>query len=142
MVEIKARAAVPHRGGGAAGARGAPGRPASLISFDEAAIEEVARAGSGAADRLSAGAIQPFEPRCAGPWSTATPPSYTATATWGWIRPRRWRRRLAYGRQIGCYVVNDPDRMKQLAVFGLWGFVTDVPDVARGCLVPASDDRR
>ena len=37
----------------------------------------------------------------------------------------------AYGREVGCYVVNDPARMALLAAFGLWGFVTDVPDVAR-----------
>lgn len=36
----------------------------------------------------------------------------------------------AYGRQVGCYVVNDPARMLQLADAGVWGFVTDVPDVA------------
>ena len=46
---------------------------------------------------------------------------------------------MAYGRQMGCYVVNDPDRMKHLAVYGLWGFVTDVPDVARAALGPRSD---
>ncbi len=43
---------------------------------------------------------------------------------------------LAYGRQVGCYVVNDPDRMKHLAAYGLWGFVTDLPDVARAALGP------
>jgi glycerophosphoryl diester phosphodiesterase len=37
---------------------------------------------------------------------------------------------------VGCYVVNDPDRMRQLAAYGLWGFVTDVPDVARATLGP------
>jgi len=40
----------------------------------------------------------------------------------------------AYGREIGCYVVNDPERMKHLAACGVWGFVTDVPDVARAAL--------
>jgi len=43
----------------------------------------------------------------------------------------------AYGREIGCYVVNDPERMKHLAACRLWGFVTDVPDVARQALGPA-----
>ena len=33
-------------------------------------------------------------------------------------------------------MVNDPDRMQQLAAYGLWGFVTDVPDVARAALGP------
>ena len=42
----------------------------------------------------------------------------------------------AFGREIGCYVVNDPERMKHLAACGLWGFVTDVPDVAREALGP------
>jgi glycerophosphoryl diester phosphodiesterase len=40
----------------------------------------------------------------------------------------------AFGREIGCYVVNDPQRMQHLAACGLWGFVTDVPDVARQAL--------
>lgn len=38
------------------------------------------------------------------------------------------------GLELGCYVVNDPDRMRFLAACGLWGFVTDVPDVAREAL--------
>jgi glycerophosphoryl diester phosphodiesterase len=39
-----------------------------------------------------------------------------------------------FGLELGCYVVNDPDRMRFLAACGLWGFVTDVPDVAREAL--------
>jgi glycerophosphoryl diester phosphodiesterase len=42
----------------------------------------------------------------------------------------------AYGRLMGCYVVNDPVRMEQLAAYGLWGFVTDMPDVGRQALGP------
>ena len=34
------------------------------------------------------------------------------------------------GLEVGCYVVNDPGRMQFLSDTGLWGFVTDVPDVA------------
>ena len=34
------------------------------------------------------------------------------------------------GLEVGCYVVNDPGRMRFLSDTGLWGFVTDVPDVA------------
>jgi glycerophosphoryl diester phosphodiesterase len=40
----------------------------------------------------------------------------------------------AYGIRLGCYVVNEPQRMQHLAATGLWGFVTDVPDVARAAL--------
>jgi glycerophosphoryl diester phosphodiesterase len=34
------------------------------------------------------------------------------------------------GIEVGCYVVNEPARMRFLADIGLWGFVTDVPDLA------------
>jgi len=43
---------------------------------------------------------------------------------------------LLYAREMGCYVVNDPDRMQQLAALGLWGFVTDVPDLGREAMGP------
>jgi len=43
---------------------------------------------------------------------------------------------VAYGRQVGCYVVNEPNRMRHLAAVGLWGFVTDLPRVAREALGP------
>lgn len=44
----------------------------------------------------------------------------------------------AYGREVGCYVVNDPERMQLLAAAGLWGFVTDVPEIARAALPRSS----
>jgi glycerophosphoryl diester phosphodiesterase len=34
------------------------------------------------------------------------------------------------GLEVGCYVVNDAARMRFLSDTGLWGFVTDVPDLA------------
>jgi glycerophosphoryl diester phosphodiesterase len=46
-----------------------------------------------------------------------------------------------YGREMGCYVINDADRMQQLAALGLWGFVTDVPDVGREAMGPRQADR-
>jgi glycerophosphoryl diester phosphodiesterase len=45
----------------------------------------------------------------------------------------------AYRCLVGCYVVNDPERMKQLAAVGLWGFVTDLPGVARVVLGPRQE---
>ncbi|MGH2463558.1 MAG: glycerophosphodiester phosphodiesterase [Candidatus Limnocylindria bacterium] len=42
----------------------------------------------------------------------------------------------AYGCRVGCYVVNEPVRMQQLAAAGAWGFVTDIPEVARAALGP------
>ena len=41
---------------------------------------------------------------------------------------------MAYGLRLGCYVVNDPGRAQQLAACALWGFVTDVPDIARAAV--------
>ena len=46
----------------------------------------------------------------------------------------------AWNARVGAYVVNDPDRMQQLAAAGLWAFVTDVPDVARAVLGPRGSD--
>lgn len=40
----------------------------------------------------------------------------------------------AAGLDVGCYVVNEPSRIRFLADCGLWGFVTDAPDVARRAL--------
>ena len=42
---------------------------------------------------------------------------------------------------MGSYVVNDPERMQQLAAAGLWGFVTDIPDVASAALGPRPPSR-
>jgi glycerophosphoryl diester phosphodiesterase len=47
-------------------------------------------------------------------------------------------RAAAYGRQIGCYVVNDPERMLVLALAGVWAFATDEPELARATLPRAS----
>ena len=41
----------------------------------------------------------------------------------------------AFGREVGCYVVNDPARMALLSGLGVWGFVTDLPDVARAVVM-------
>ena len=57
----------------------------------------------------------------------ASTPGRPTSAT---TRCRSSRRRKALGLEVGCYVVNDPVRMQFLADTGLWGFVTDVPDVA------------
>jgi glycerophosphoryl diester phosphodiesterase len=46
----------------------------------------------------------------------------------------------AFGRRLGCYVVNEPDRVRHLAALGLWGFVTDVPDLARAAVGPRASE--
>ena len=136
VVEIKARAAVPAV---VEALRGRPVRDegrASVISFDEVAIEEAHALDPGLATGYLLVPGQPLEPALR--W--ATEHGHAAVHPYegdlGMDPAPTLAQAMAYGRQLGCYVVNDPDRMKHLAVFGLWGFVTDVPDVARAALGP------
>jgi glycerophosphoryl diester phosphodiesterase len=108
----------------------------SLISFEEAAINEA----HDLDPELPTGYLlvpsQPLEPALR--W--AVEHGHAAVHPWdgdlGLDPAPALSQAMAYGRQLGCYVVNDPERMKHLAVYGLWGFVTDVPDVAREALGP------
>jgi glycerophosphoryl diester phosphodiesterase len=138
VVEIKARRAT------AAVIDALRGRPvrdqdrASVISFDEAAIEEAHALDPGLPTGYLLVPTQPLEPALR--W--ATEHGHRAVHPWdgdlGMDPAPALAQAMAYGRQIGCYVVNEPDRMKQLQIYGLWGFVTDVPDVARATLGPRS----
>jgi glycerophosphoryl diester phosphodiesterase len=106
----------------------------SVISFDEATIERVRELNPEIRTGYLLVPTQPIEPALV--WATEH----------GHLGVHPWEGDLgmdpipilaharAYGREIGCYVVNDPERMKHLAALGLWGFVTDVPDVARAAL--------
>jgi glycerophosphoryl diester phosphodiesterase len=108
----------------------------SVISFDEAAIERVHELDPEIRTGYLLVPSQPIEPALA--WATEH----------GHLGVHPWEGDLgldplpilaqahAYGREVGCYVVNDPERMKHLAACGLWGFVTDTPDVAREALGP------
>jgi glycerophosphoryl diester phosphodiesterase len=136
VVEIKSRAAVPLVVEALREHRVRTENRASLISFDQVAIDE-----AHALDpHLTTGYLlvpaEPLEPALR--W--ATEHGHAAVLPWdgdlGMDPAPALAQAMAYGRQLGCYVVNDPDRMKHLAVFGLWGFVTDVPDVAREALGP------
>jgi glycerophosphoryl diester phosphodiesterase len=134
VVEIKARAAVAPA---VEALRSHPVRAAgraSLISFDERALEE-----SRSLDPdLPTGYLlvpgQPLEPAL----TYAVEHGHAAVHPWegdlGMDPAPAIAQATAYGRQLGCYVVNDPQRMQLLAAYGLWGFVTDVPDVARAAL--------
>jgi glycerophosphoryl diester phosphodiesterase len=136
VVEIKARAAVPKV---VEALRHRPVRSdgrVNVISFDEAAIDEAHALDPDLPTGYLLVPAQPFEPALR--W--AVEHGHHAVHPWegdlGLDPAPALSQALAYGRQVGCYVVNDPDRMKHLAVFGLWGFVTDVPDVAREALGP------
>ena len=136
VIEIKARAAAdavvdalrdhPVR---------ASGRLA-VISFDEHAIERVRELDREIKTGYLLVPTQPVEPALV--W--ATEHGHTGVFPWegdlGLDPLPLMAQARAYGREIGCYVVNDPERMQHLAACELWGFVTDVPDVAREALGP------
>jgi len=106
----------------------------SVISFDEAAIERVRELDSGIRTGYLLVPSQPIEPALV--W--ATEHGHLGVLPWeadlGLDPLPILAQARAYGREVGCYVVNDPERMQHLAAFGLWGFVTDQPDVAREAL--------
>ena len=130
VIEIKARAAaeavVEAVGGHAVQADGR----LSVISFDEAAIDRVHELDPSLRTGYLVAPGQPLDTAMA--WASGR----------GHAGVHPWERDLGedplpllaeaklLGLEVGCYVVNDPGRMKFLADIGLWGFVTDVPDIA------------
>jgi glycerophosphoryl diester phosphodiesterase len=136
VVELKARAAVEPA---VAALRDHPARRdgrVSAISFDEAAIEQAHALDPDLPTGYLLVPSQPVEPALV--WATER--GHAAVHPWegdlGTDPSPIISRAMAYGRLMGCYVVNDPERMRQLAAHRLWGFVTDVPDVAREALGP------
>ena len=133
VIEIKARAAAD---GVVEAVRAHPVREGRLavISFDEAAIERVRELDPGIKTGYLLVPSQPVEPALV--W--ATEHGHAGVHPWegdlGMDPLPLLAQANAFGREIGCYVVNDPERMKHLAACGIWGFVTDVPDVARAAL--------
>jgi glycerophosphoryl diester phosphodiesterase len=139
VVEIKARGAVPAVVEALTGRAVRESGRASVISFDEPSIEEAHALDPGLDTGYLLVPYQPLDPALR--W--AVEKGHTAVHPWegdlGLDPAPALAQAMAYGLKLGCYVVNDPDRMKHLAIFGLWGFVTDVPDVARAALGPRSD---
>jgi glycerophosphoryl diester phosphodiesterase len=139
VVEIKAR--------GAASAvvealRDRPVRTAgraSVISFDEASIDEARAMDPGLMTGYLLVPSQPLEPALRWAVEKGHQAVHAYDGDLGIDPAPALAQAMAYGLKMGCYVVNDPDRMKHLAVFGLWAFVTDVPDVARASLGPRSE---
>lgn len=134
VIEIKARAAADAVVAAVHGHPVASDDRLAVISFDEVAIERVHELDAGLKTGYLLVPTQPIEPALA--W--ATEHGHAGVYPWdgdlGLDPMPMLTLARAYGREVGCYVVNDPDRMKHLAACGLWGFVTDVPDVAREAL--------
>jgi glycerophosphoryl diester phosphodiesterase len=133
VIEIKARAAADAV---VEAVRDHPVRDGRLavISFDEAAIERVRELDPGIKTGYLLVPTQPVEPALV--WATEHGHAgvYPYEADLGMDPLPLLAQANAFGREIGCYVVNDPERMKHLAACGIWGFVTDVPDVAYAAL--------
>ena len=110
----------------------------AVISFHEGAIDRVHELDPGIRTGYLLVPTQPIEPALT--W--ATEHGHIGVFPWEGdlgIDPMPiLAQAQALGRQIGCYVVNDPGRMQHLTALGVWGFVTDVPAVAREAL-PRSD---
>jgi len=134
VVEIKARAAADAVVEAFRGQAVREGDRLAVISFDEATIERVRELDPGIRTGYLLVPTQPIEPALT--W--ATEHGHVGVFPWegdlGMDPLPLMVQAHAYGREIGCYVVNDPQRMQHLAACGLWGFVTDVPDVARAAL--------
>jgi glycerophosphoryl diester phosphodiesterase len=134
VVEIKAREAADATVAALRGSRVLAAGAVNVISFDEAAIEQV-KAIDGAIptglllvpfDKVERGLTWAVQRGHDGvyPWDGdlgLDPTPAIAQAT-------------AFGRRLGCYVVNEPERMQQLAACGLWAFVTDMPDIGRAAV--------
>lgn len=133
VIEIKARAAADAVVDAVRDHGIREGRLA-VISFDEAAIERVRELDPGIKTGYLLVPSQPVEPALV--W--ATEHGHAGVHPWegdlGMDPLPLLAQANAFGREIGCYVVNDPERMRHLAACGIWGFVTDVPDVAKAAL--------
>ena len=130
VIEIKARAAadavVEAVGGHAANSDGR----LSAISFDEGAIDRVRELDPSLRTGYLVAPGHPLDAAIA--W--AAEHGHAGVHPWEGDLPLDPLPLLAQAKMlglvVGCYVVNEPERMRFLAGVGLWGFVTDVPDVA------------
>jgi glycerophosphoryl diester phosphodiesterase len=130
VIEIKARAAAD------AVVQSIDGQPAltdgriSVISFDEVAIDRVHELDPNIRTGYLVAPGQSIEDAFA--WASGH--GHTSVHPWeadlGVDPLTILAQAKILGLEVGCYVVNDPDRMQFLSDTGLWGFVTDVPDVA------------
>ena len=134
VVELKVRAAADAVVAALAGHAVRDEGRLSVISFDEAAIDRVRELDRNIRTGYLLVPGQPLEPGLR--W--AVEHGHAGVHPWeqdlGAEPARVISLAHAYGAEVGCYVVNEPARMQLLAASGLWGFVTDVPGVAREAL--------
>lgn len=136
VVEVKARAATAPGIDALRGSRVRAAGAVSLISFEEAIIDEAHTLDPEIETGFLLVPSQPIEPALIYAVEHGHAAVHPYEGDLGLDPGPILSLASAYGRLMGCYVVNDPARMQQLAAYGLWGFVTDVPDVAREVLGP------
>ncbi|MDH4333976.1 MAG: glycerophosphodiester phosphodiesterase family protein [Chloroflexota bacterium] len=136
VVEVKAREATEATVAALRGSRVRAAGAASVISFDPASINRAHELDPG----LMTGYLLVPGENLDRALTFAVEHGHVAVHPWegdlGLDPAPLLLQAVAYGRQVGCYVVNEPDRMRHLAAYGLWGFVTDVPRIAREALGP------
>jgi glycerophosphoryl diester phosphodiesterase len=139
VIEIKARAAADAVVEAVRGHAVRSSGRLSVISFDEAAIDRVHELD----DEIRTGYLLVPSQSINEAIVFATEHGHLGVLPWegdlGFDALEMVALAQAYGREVGCYVVNDPERMQHVAALGLWGFVTDTPDVARNTLGPRSE---
>lgn len=135
-IEVKARAATAPTVAALKGSRVRAANAVHLISFDEGAIDEAHNLDPDLATGYLLVPSQPIDQAL----TYAVEAGHAAIFPWegdlGLDPLPILAQAQTYGRLVGCYVVNEPERMQHLAALGLWGFVTDVPGVAREALGP------
>jgi glycerophosphoryl diester phosphodiesterase len=137
VIEIKARAAADAVVAAVADHPARTDGRLSIISFDEGAIDRVRELDPAARTGYLVAPGQPLSEAIT--WAAAR--SHAGVHPWegdlGVDPLPIVAEARAAGLEVGCYVVNEPDRMRFLADCGLWGFVTDVPEIAVAALRPS-----
>jgi glycerophosphoryl diester phosphodiesterase len=130
VIEIKARAAADAVVDAVSGHAARSDGRLSVISFDEVAIDRVRELDPPLRTGYLVAPGQPIDTAMA--WASGR--GHTGVHPWegdlGDDPLPVLAEAKVLGLDVGCYVVNDPARMKFVADFGLWGFVTDLPDLA------------
>ncbi len=136
VVELKAREATEATVEALSGSRVRATQGVSLISFEEKAIDRAHELDATLPTGYLLVPSQSFETGLAYAVEHGHAAVHPYEGDLGLDPAPKLAMALAFGRQVGCYVVNEPERMKHLAAFGLWGFVTDRPDVGRDAMGP------
>ncbi len=136
VVEVKALAAVAPTIAALRDSRVRREGRAALLSFDEATIEEARAIDPSLPTGYLLVPMQPIEPALKWALERGHRGVYPWDGDLGMDPAPVLSQARAYGLEVGCYVVNDPERMLLLAAYGLSAFVTDDPALARATLGP------